>query len=162
MKKIITKTMLVVGAMLVLAACTKQVNGPGMTGSETGIENKNGNGTIWNVSVPLSGLNEVPANNSGATGTASLRLTKNKVLYSTVTVENLQPDDALRFAHVHLAPAGSNGPVIITLCANAAQFGVQQEIQLTDMQFNQLLTANVYVNAHSNKYLPGIVRGQIR
>lgn len=123
----------------------------------------NGGGPyVLNIVVELSGLNEVPAVNTTATGKAHLRLASDSTLYSKITVENLEEGDALRAAHVHEAPAGVNGGVKIFLARSAADFGQNIVQKLTGAQYDILLNNPTYVNAHSNVHPGGIVRGQIR
>lgn len=121
-------------------------------------------GIDFAADVPLSPANEVSTIPvvTTATGLALLRLATDKNLYSKITISNLEPTDALKFAHIHKAAAGANGPVIIDLAANAADFGISKMILLTDALVTSVKTEQVYVNAHSNTWPAGIVRGQIR
>jgi hypothetical protein len=113
--------------------------------------------------IALTGTNEVPAVSTTATGTAILRLTHDKVLYSIVTVNNLESNDTLTVSHIHPGAAGTNGSPLIFLCNNLSDFGVLKiSAPLPDGQYNQLLTDPMYVNAHSRRHGPGLVRGQIR
>ncbi len=114
------------------------------------------------LDVPLSGLNEVPAVTTTATGIALLRLATDKTLFSKITVSNLEADDALTMAHIHAAAAGVNGPVIQGLAASATDFGISKSFTLSDAVINSLKNDPVYVNAHSVKHGAGIIRGQIR
>lgn len=112
--------------------------------------------------VVLNGANEVPAVTTTATGIALLRLTASKKLYSKVTVNNLEAGDALTAAHIHQAAAGVNGPVIVSLGSNAADFGMAKVATLTDANYALVKTGTIYVNAHSTNHAPGVVRGQVR
>jgi hypothetical protein len=113
--------------------------------------------------ITLLGSNEVPAVSTTATGLAILRLTHDKVLYSRVTVNNLESNDTLTVAHIHPGAAGTNGPALIFLCNSLADFGVLKiSSPLPDAQYNQVLNDPMYVNAHSRRHGPGLVRGQIR
>lgn len=112
--------------------------------------------------VVLSGANEVPAVTTTATGIALLRLTANKKLYSKITVTSLEAGDALSASHIHKAAAGVNGPIIVGVYANAAEFGTVKVITVDDMQFASLKADAIYVNVHSTTKPGGIIRGQIR
>ena len=114
--------------------------------------------------VALSGANEAPnAVNTTAKGLAILRLTADKKLYSKVTITDLEAGDALKFAHIHSGASGVSGPVIQILCPTAADFGIVKMFTITDdALIASLKTAAIYVNAHSNTYGGGIVRGQVR
>ena len=113
--------------------------------------------------VALSGTNEVPAVTTTATGQALFRLTANKTLYSKYTVTGLEAGDVLTASHVHVGAAGTNGAVIIPVCASAADFGMALKLPaLTDANIALLTTGLVYANAHSQNRPGGVVRGQIR
>ena len=114
------------------------------------------------ASLALDGASQVPAITTTAKGVALLRLTADKKLYSKVTVTDLEAGDALLFAHIHQEAVGVNGPVIIDLCQNPADFGVAKITTLPDASITALKTLPVYVNAHSVKHPGGVVRGQIR
>ncbi len=117
---------------------------------------------VFTQVVQLEGRQEVPAVSTETKGIAILRVTEDKKLYSKVIIQKLASGDALRFAHVHAGALGANGPVRIALADNAADFGVNKVLQLTDAQFTFITTGAAYVNAHSNFFPSGIVRGQIR
>ena len=72
--------------------------------------------------VVLSGLNEVPAVTTTATGIALVRVTANKQMFTRVTVTGLETGDALTAAHIHKAAAGVNGAVMIGICTGAFGF----------------------------------------
>lgn len=73
-------------------------------------------GPATSFTATLSGANEVPPVTTPATGTATFSLSGNEITY-TVNVTNLQ--NAL-VAHIHIAPAGQNGPVRLNLCGTGA------------------------------------------
>ena len=124
---------------------------------------RNGGGPyVLNMVIKLSAEEEVADVNTETKGLAHLRVSSDKKLYSKVIIQKLAEGDNLRFAHVHSGPFGMNGPVVITLCATAADFGKNIVIDLTDAQYDFLLNDPAYVNAHSDFFPPGIVRGQIR
>jgi hypothetical protein len=112
--------------------------------------------------ITLLGTNEASPVTTTATGLALLRLTDEKKLYSKVSVTNLEAADAIVSAHIHPGAPGVNGPVIVELCANAADFGVAKTTVLTDALVTTVKTAQVYVNAHSVNHPGGLIRGQVR
>ncbi len=119
------------------------------------------------MDVALSSENEVRDPNTPidpeVTGTAILRMTAAKKLYSKITVSELGEDDELTMAHIHTGAAGTNGPVYITLCENKDDFDTLKVITLTDEQQTKLKSSDeLYVNAHSTNFPPGVTRGQIR
>ncbi len=112
--------------------------------------------------VVLLGTNELTPVTTTANGLAILRLTDKKKLYSKITVANLELDDTLSAAHIHLGASGVNGAVIVGLCGSAADFGVAKQFALSDAIYANVKSDAVYVNAHSTKHPGGIIRGQIR
>lgn len=116
---------------------------------------------ILAADVDLSGANQVPPVTTTATGKAIIRMTTEKKLYSNVSVSNLEPADALTMAHIHTGAAGTNGDILVTLCATAADFGMNKTITLTNEQISTIRTASTYVNVHSTNHATGIVRGQL-
>jgi len=120
------------------------------------------NGVTFAASVALSGANEVPAVTTTATGTALLRITADNKLYSKITVTNVEAGDALTAGHIHTGAAGTNGGVLLGLCASAADFGVTKIFTPTAAILTSIKTDVLYVNVHSNNKTSGIVRGQIR
>ena len=123
------------------------------------------NSTIqWAQDIILSGANEVPAVTTTATGVARFRLTTEGKLFYVVNVTGLGAGDGtLTAAHIHNGAVGANGSVLIGLATSAADFGVDKQRQLTDVEKAGIDgTGALYVNAHSTIYTGGIVRGQIR
>jgi hypothetical protein len=118
---------------------------------------------VFAMDVALTGAMEVPPVTTTATGLAILRLTDDKVLYSKVTVNNLESNDTLTVSHIHPGAVGTNGSPLIFLCSALSDFGVLKiSSPLPDVQYNQLLKDPMYVNAHSRRHGAGLVRGQIR
>src|SRR5918994_5532873 len=62
-------------------------------------------------SAKLSGKEEVPPNESPSTGFAWVKITDDKIGYEV----NVTDMDKVNAAHIHLAEAGKNGPVVLTL-----------------------------------------------
>ena len=119
----------------------------------------------------LSGANEVSSTgalNAGdldASGTA--RVTFNvgqRTICWDVAVTGTSP---IILSHIHEAPAGRNGPVVV-------DFGITRAVPVTDGTFSgctqvsrELVKeiakapANYYVNVHSTQFPAGAVRGQL-
>lgn len=115
------------------------------------------------IDVAMSGANERPNPvTTTATGLSILRLTTDKTLYSSVTVNNLETNDTLTAAHVHRGTADIAGPVRIFLCNSLADFGVVKSQTLADSLVTILKNDPCYTNAHSKLRPAGVVRGQIR
>jgi hypothetical protein len=134
-----------------------------------------------NFVAVLSGGEEVPPNDSLARGQASFQLSRDGTELSyrliVANIENVTQ------AHIHLAPAGANGPVVAWLYPSAppAQLipgrfeGVLAEGTITeanlvgqlageplDTLLEHMRAGNTYVNVHTSQFPPGEVRGQIR
>lgn len=112
--------------------------------------------------VAMTGLNEVPPVVTTATGTALIRLTVGRKLYSKVTVANLPGGETLTMAHIHRGAAGVNGAVLVGLCATAADFGISKMTQVDEAVANAIKTEALYTNVHTTAHPDGVIRGQIR
>jgi len=110
---------------------------------------------------------EVPANNSNAAGAGQL-------LYNTTTqtfdldvqVFGIAIPDITGY-HLHNAPVGVNGPVVINLVplGNWSVNGLGIRLSLTNVpigaQEANLFAQNLYFNLHSTAFPGGQIRGQI-
>ena len=113
----------------------------------------------------FSGVQEVPANSSPATGTVvgsydqRSGLLGIKVTYSGLTANTTS-------AHIHRAPAGVSGPVQIDFAPLGFTFGAQSGtfskiILLNTTQAADLLAGNLYVNIHNANFPGGEIRAQL-
>jgi hypothetical protein len=134
-----------------------------------------------NFRTHLSGAEEVPAVDTRAQGQAIFQLSKDgSELRYKLIVANIEN---VRMAHIHLAPAGENGPVVVWLYPSGpppqlieGRFsGVLAEGTLTAASLvgplagqtladliDEVVAGNTYVNVHTNQYPGGEIRGQIR
>jgi hypothetical protein len=123
----------------------------------TGLGSARANAALINFTVPLSGANEVPAGSGDPDGSGTAFLTFDDVA-NTVTwniiVANI---DAVILDHIHSAPAGVNGPVVIDFG------GVLAGGPLFDLDVAAVLAnpTNFYVNVHTTVFTGGAIRGQI-
>ena len=117
------------------------------------------------VKGTFSGAQEVPANTSAATGTVvgsydqKSGLLGIKVTYSGLTANATA-------AHIHRAPVGVNGPVIIDFAPLGFTFGAQsgtfsKVIFLNATQAADLLAGNLYANIHNANFPGGEIRAQL-
>ena len=115
----------------------------------------------------LSGRNEVPANESRAKGVAWVRY---DFLDDTVDVRIKLANftNTIVGSHIHQAPAGANGPVVVGLGAAEAysRHGRSYHACFEDLPYNgdlvELLSGNAYINVHSQVLPGGEIRGQLR
>ena len=138
------------------------------------------NAATMNFRAHLSGMNEVPSNESMATGQAIFMVNKEmtEVKYRLI-VANLEN---VRMAHIHAAPAGVNGGVVAWLypsmpppvtiegttngilaegtLTSESLSGSLEGMEISDL-VNLMKSAEVYVNVHTDQYPTGEIRGQI-
>jgi hypothetical protein len=119
---------------------------------------------------------------STATGTATLSLSGDQIVY-TISVANLQ--NAV-FAHIHIGPEGTNGPVRMNLCgtgdpqpacvSGTGVLATGTNGTAVGITFDELVSAlrsgDAYVNVHTDNGQPppnsgpgdliaGEIRGQV-
>jgi hypothetical protein len=134
-----------------------------------------------NFRAHATGAQEVPARDTRAQGQATFQLSADGTELSfrliVANIENVTQ------AHIHVAPAGANGQVVLwlypdgppaTLIPGRSQ-GVLNEGTVTaadlvgplagasmDDLVALLRSGGAYINVHTSQYPPGEVRGQIR
>jgi len=168
--------LLVSGIFLMFTSCNK-------VDSDVDLQNelvlKKGT-VIQNFTAHLSGDQEVPPRETLATGEAKFQLNKEGTELSyKLIVANLED---LHMSHIHLAPAGSNGGVVVWLYPSAAPavmipgttngilatgvitsanlIGALKGKTLGDL-IKQMNEGTAYVNVHTMLYPGGEIRGQI-
>jgi len=112
-------------------------------------------------SARMSGSQEVPEVVSDAQGVAVFTLDKNKsTIYFNVSLNNLS--GPITGMHIHEAPTGTNGPVIINLVpflnGNRAKGALKN---ITPATISKLLNGEYYINVHTEMNPGGEIRGQI-
>ncbi len=113
------------------------------------------------LSATLTGAAEVPGpGDADGSGTATLRVNpgQREVCYD-LTVAAIARATA---AHIHLAPAGSAGPIVVTLAApsdgsSSACADVNRDLAKAIMKNPQ----DYYVNVHNAEFRAGALRGQL-
>jgi hypothetical protein len=76
----------------------------------------------------------------------------------TLSVKNL---DKTLSAHVHKAPKGKTGPVVIPLGARFAKKGCVTGLTAKTIDAIVKNPGSYYVNVHTKKYIDGAIRGQL-
>lgn len=120
-------------------------------------------------SADLSGANEVPPLDTGASGEAVFVLDSDmSTLYYRVMVNDIM---SVTTAHIHQGQPDENGPVVLWLYDSSgvnAPGGsldpdnpVSGTLTLTPTQVAELMAGNYYVNVHTTDNPAGEVRGQI-
>ena len=127
------------------------------------------------LKATLSGSNQVPADSSLGTGTATLTfLTASQTIMYDVVYSGLSTS-ALE-AHIHFGPAGANGPIILPFmpspsgtsgelmgmlsAANLINQGSSGINTFSDIA-NAGLAGKLYVNIDDANYPSGEIRGQL-
>lgn len=111
------------------------------------------------VKVTLSGSEEVPAVTTSASGTGTITIKDDKTVAGSVTTKGVVGTAA----HIHLAPAGKNGPPVITLTKKSDnEWTVPEGSKLTDEQYAAYKAGSLYVNVHSAANKGGEIRGQLK
>ena len=113
------------------------------------------------LTATLTGEAEVPGpGDPDGSGTANVRVNPGQGCISyDLTVENIQPATA---AHIHEAPAGSAGGVVVGL--DAPTDGTSSGTVTVDREEAKDIVQNpdeYYVNVHNAEYPGGAVRGQL-
>ena len=124
-----------------------------------------------NFSASLTGRGEIPPVQTIANGTADLVPTDDRINYF-VNATNLK---GIAAGHVHLAPPGQNGPIVVTLfnittLKDRSYFhgnftGENLEGPMQGNSLSELIGAmnngTSYVNVHTKQHPNGEIRGQI-
>jgi len=118
----------------------------------------------------LSGTNEVPVRATAATGTSQITVDGDTVFF-VVEVHNI---NAVSLSHIHVAPAGANGPVRVDfflgpvtgplngILAQGSFTAADVKVISFDELLSQIRAGNTYVNVHSPTFPAGEIRGQLR
>jgi hypothetical protein len=114
------------------------------------------------LSTDLSGAEEVPPADPDGTGSAHLTLNSGtgEVCWSITASDITLPATA---AHIHAAPAGENGDIVVTLSppdesGTASGCAIADPALVKDIRKNP---SDYYVNVHTTDYPGGAIRGQL-
>ena len=123
-------------------------------------------GQTRELSADASGANEVPPNASPAMGSVQgvYDFVTNSFTFSWSITDNLLGTPSLPGAHIHRAPAGSNGPIIFTFSNPDGTWPLQGQATWSNIPASDrdlLLSGGLYVNFHTSAHPSGELRGQI-
>ena len=111
----------------------------------------------------MDGSQETPPNGSPGTGTADFvgNMNTNTIDY-TYTYDNLVGMGTA--AHIHVAPPGTPGPIVVPLNSPSGQSGQVSGTASVDPVLLADICANpsaYYINVHTDLYPGGEIRGQL-
>lgn len=110
------------------------------------------------LEVTLSGGEQVPEVTTEAAGTGVVTIGADHGITGTVTISGMQATAA----HIHEAPAGSNGPPVVPLEQTTdGVWSVPANVTLTDAQYESFQAGNLYINVHSEAHPGGEIRAQL-
>jgi len=134
------QSLLATSVLLVFAACS------GMTAGMGG-------------ELKLSGDQEVPPVSTSASGTGTIKVAEDGSVSGSVTTKGMDGT----MAHIHIAAAGKNGPVIVPLVKTAdGVWSVPPGAKLTADQLKAYQAGELYVNVHTAANKGGEVRAQLK
>lgn len=111
------------------------------------------------IQVSLSGAQEVPPVTTAGNGQGSITVGPDKSVSGSVTTVGVEGT----MAHIHLAAAGQNGPVIVPMAKTAENvWSIPAGATLTDPQYQSFKDGNLYINVHSAANKAGEIRGQLK
>ena len=111
------------------------------------------------IKVTLSGDQEIPPVTTPASGSGTITVGEDKSVSGKVTISGMTP----LVAHIHEAPAGNNGPIVIPLTKTSdTVWVIPAGAKLTDAQYASYKAGNLYYNVHTEAHKSGEIRGQIR
>jgi len=111
------------------------------------------------MQVVLSGAQEVPPVSTQASANGTISVGADLAISGSVSTTGVEGT----MAHIHKAPAGQNGPVVVPMVKTADNiWSIPAGTKLTEAQFQDLKDGNLYINVHSAAHKGGEVRGQLK
>ena len=155
------------GPLVVLALAAAMVLGPSPAGAGSTAD---GTHSIALGSVPMEGSQEVPAADPDGFGRFRYLAAGDTFCY-VLTAFRIEP---AALAHIHVAPAGANGPIVVGLelpdpvsadCITAEpDSSLNSAMVLTQEELDAIIAneAGFYANVHNATFPAGAIRGQLR
>jgi hypothetical protein len=118
---------------------------------------------IFAFEAVMSGANEVPPNASPGFGTVFLTFDSSTSVLTILPTSNYNDLLAnVTASHIHRAPAGINGPIIIPLAHTGGTDGfLSGSGVLSAADVVNLFNGGLYANVHSSLFPGGEIRGQL-
>ena len=108
--------------------------------------------------LKLSGAQEVPPVESSGSAEGTISIADDGAVSGKITVTGFTPT----MAHIHEAPAGKNGKVIVPFKMEGDTFVATPGAKLTPEQMQALKAGDLYFNVHSAAHPVGEVRAQLK
>jgi hypothetical protein len=108
--------------------------------------------------VTLSGTNEVPPVTTSATGAGTISIADDGAVSGSVSTKGIQGTAA----HIHMADAGKNGPVIVPFTKDGDTYKAPAGAKLTADQLKAYKSGGLYFNVHSAANPGGEIRDQLK
>lgn len=177
MRKLALPTILMTAVLV--AGCTEETPGP-TDGLSANVPVVFSQADPKNAHTHLTGDEEVPAVDTNAQGQLTLRLSADgETLSYRLIASNIEN---VLMAHLHMAPAGSNGGVVVWLYPSGPppvliegrHDGVLAEGEITaaslvgalagadlSLLIDMIEAGTIYANVHTTQYRGGEIRGQV-
>lgn len=110
------------------------------------------------IKVTLVGDQEVPPVKSAGAGTGVIAIGADRSVSGSVTTTGI----AGTAAHIHEAPIGKNGPVVIALTKSGETYSVPAGTTLNEAQFASFQAGTLYINVHTAAHPDGELRAQLK
>ena len=111
------------------------------------------------MQVALAGAQEVPPVTTSASASGTIAVAADLAISGSINTTGVEGT----MAHIHKAPAGQNGPVVVPMVKTADNvWSIPAGAKLTEAQYQDLKDGNLYINVHSAAHKGGEIRGQLK
>lgn len=118
-----------------------------------------GTASAVDIKVTATGDQEVPPVNSPAVASGTITINDDGYVSGSIVTVGIKASSA----HIHEAPMGKNGPVIVPLLMwGDREFVVPAGTKLSEAQYKAFKAGELYVNVHSDAHEGGEIRAQLK
>jgi len=111
------------------------------------------------MKVTLSGDQEVPPVTTAAKGSGTVTIGDDGSVKGSITTTGIAPTAA----HIHIAAAGKNGPVIVPMVKSGdTGFAFPPDAKMNADQMKAFKAGDTYINVHSAANPGGEIRAQLK
>lgn len=107
----------------------------------------------------MTGAEEVPPVTTAASGSVAVIVSANR---DQLTYDGLVTNIDPTMAHLHMAPVGMNGAVVVPLTLMGTTLRGTAAVAAGSTLLGDLAAGTIYANVHSSMYTGGEIRGQMR